>query len=251
MTPHYDEPADLAHEMRRRPRPLLLAFDVDGVLAPIVARADDAVLLPGVAAALEQLTALEPNVAIVSGRSRQDLQRFGFPGAATVVGSHGMEIDALPVELSPTESDRLLRLTELAEKAASEAGDGAWVEQKPASVAVHVREADTDAGEHALAELERRTEEVDGAHSIAGSQVLELFARSASKGQAMVDLRRDLQIATCAFVGDDVTDEAAFAALEPGDVAIKVGDADTIAAHRLRDPDAVLELLRALVATAP
>ena len=88
------------------------------------------------------------------------------------------------------------------------------------------------------------------AHSMAGSEVLELFAREASKGRAIDELRRELGVATCVFVGDDITDEAAFAAMRPGDVTIKVGDADTIAAHRLRGPDDVLRFIEQLVATA-
>jgi trehalose-phosphatase len=55
-------------------------------------------------------------------------------------------------------------------------------------------------------------------------------------------------VATTVFLGDDVTDEDAFARLSPTDVAIKVGDADTIAPHRLRDPHAVLAFLQALAA---
>ena len=51
---------------------------------------------------------------------------------------------------------------------------------------------------------------------------------------------------TTVFVGDDVTDEDAFAHLGPDDIAIKVGDADTIATYRLHDPAAVLAWLRAL-----
>ena len=49
------------------------------------------------------------------------------------------------------------------------------------------------------------------------------------------------------FVGDDLTDEEAFAAVGAGDVTIKVGTASTIATRRLRDPAAVLEFLTALV----
>jgi trehalose-6-phosphatase len=61
-----------------------------------------------------------------------------------------------------------------------------------------------------------------------------------------VALGDELGAATTVFVGDDVTDEEAFARLSPSDVAVKVGDADTIAPHRLADPTAVLAFLRAL-----
>ena len=48
------------------------------------------------------------------------------------------------------------------------------------------------------------------------------------------------------FVGDDVTDEEAFAVLGATDVTIKVGPADTIASYRLHDTDAVAEWLNRL-----
>ena len=50
-------------------------------------------------------------------------------------------------------------------------------------------------------------------------------------------------VASSVFVGDDVTDEEAFAVLGADDVAIKVGGGDTIAAYRLRGPGTVAEWL--------
>ena len=79
--------------------------------------------------------------------------------------------------------------------------------------------------------------------------MLEAFARHTDKGTALMALASDLGAATTVFLGDDLTDEEAFAHLSLGDVAIKVGDASTIAPHRLRDPDAVLTFLQALATT--
>jgi len=87
---------------------------------------------------------------------------------------------------------------------------------------------------------------IDGATTKAGSGVLEAFARRADKGTALMELGVRLGTATSIFVGDDITDEEAFGRLGPDDVAIKVGDSITIAPHRLRNPDAVLEFLRSL-----
>jgi trehalose-phosphatase len=126
------------------------------------------------------------------------------------------------------------------------AGDGAWVETKPVSVVLHVREAAPSAGAEALEWLGPQADSVDGAHVKAGSAVLELFTRSGDKGSAMTRLRAEVDAATTVFAGDDLTDEEAFAALGPSDITIKVGDAPTIAEHRLRDPDAVRDWLRDL-----
>jgi trehalose-phosphatase len=132
--------------------------------------------------------------------------------------------------------------------AAERAGHGAWIERKPASVVLHVRQADDDEGSSAISALTDAIASIMGATSKAGSDVLEAFARHADKGTALVEHGRRLSAATTVFVGDDVTDEDAFARLSPTDIAIKVGDADTIAPHRLPDPDAVLAWLHAFAA---
>jgi trehalose 6-phosphate phosphatase len=247
----YDDPVDIARLLASRPRPMLIGLDVDGVLAPIVDHADDAVLLDGMAPAVSAVASLdEVHVAVVSGRSLAGLEQFGFGDDVHVIGSHGMETRDRPLTpLTDDECARLERLEDAATKAAERAGEGAWVEHKPASVVLHVRQAGDAAGSRSLEELADAVGRIDGATTKAGSGVLEAFARHADKGSALVELARRLGIATTVFVGDDVTDEEAFARLGPDDVTIKVGDDDTIARHRLPDPDAVLAFLQALPTT--
>jgi len=247
MTVTYDDPATIAALVADLPTPVLLGFDVDGVLAPIVRHSDESRLLDGVNALLARLaTGDRWRVAVVSGRSLGDLDRFRFPPEVSIVGSHGMETVDTAFELTPAERVRLDRLAELAHIAVDVAGPGAWAETKPASIAVHIREADDDDGGRALEQLSNHVADVAGATTIVGLEVLELFARTAGKGEALRSLRDRLPVASVVFVGDDVTDEHAFAALGPDDVGIKVGDAATIAAHRLHDPEAVLSWLEAL-----
>jgi trehalose-phosphatase len=245
---HYDDPAAIARRVADCSRPLLLGLDVDGVLAPLVDHADDSVLLDGMSVAVSAVAALDGvHVAVVSGRSLDGLDQFGFGNDVDMIGSHGMETRDHPMNpLSDDELERLATIDALTVEAAERAGDGAWVERKPASVVLHVRAADTERGREAMDRLRTESGKVDGATSKSGSNVLEVFARHADKGTALVALGDELGAATTVFVGDDVTDEEAFARLSPSDVAVKVGDADTIAPHRLADPTAVLAFLRAL-----
>ena len=120
------------------------------------------------------------------------------------------------------------------------------MEHKQASIAVHIREADETLGTAALAALTITAQSVDGASAKAGSNVLELFTRHASKGTAIERLRNEAGSRTVMFVGDDLTDEEAFAALGEADVTIKVGPAQTIAQFRLAAPENVLEFLGSL-----
>ena len=163
------------------------------MLAPIVSHADDARLLPGVLEAVGELAALTP-VAVVSGRSIEDLSRFGFPDHVEIFGTHGLERrDEGPVELGQQEQRRYERLARLAADAADQAGDGAWVEVKPAGVVLHVREAPPDRSAASVAELHRQAADVTGAHVLPGHGVVELLARVTSKATAIAALCDEVQ----------------------------------------------------------
>ncbi len=225
---------------------MLVGLDVDGVLAPIVAHADNAELLPGMREAVNAL-AHRVAVAVVSGRTVEDLQRFGFPDHVEVFGLHGMERDGeRGVELGEHEQERLARLVAMASAAAEQAGEGAWVEVKPASVVLHVREAPPEDGARSAATLRADAEDVTGVHVLPGHGVVELLTRATSKARAIAELRDELAAGAVVFLGDDRTDEEVFAALGDGDCSIRVGPGETVARHRLAGPPEVLRFLEAL-----
>jgi trehalose 6-phosphate phosphatase len=242
------DPIDIAHLLAACPRPLLVGLDVDGVLAPLVEHADDAVLLEGMSEAISALAQLKDvHVAVVSGRSIAGLAQFNFGTDVELIGSHGMETrDLAMAPLTDHERELLVVLDAAAVDAAEQAGPGAWIERKPASVTLHVRQANDAAGTAAIRAFVDAVAAIPHATAKAGSDVLEAFARHADKGTALVALGERLSAATTVFVGDDITDEDAFARLSPTDVAIKVGPADTIAPYRLSDPSSVLTFLRSL-----
>jgi trehalose 6-phosphate phosphatase len=247
----FDDPAVLADDVAGRPGPLFAAFDVDGVLAPIVSHSADASLLPGVLDALIALADHAP-VGVVSGRAVENLERFGFPESFLVAGSHGAERRGVPLApLSAPERQRLDRLQALAKRAAADAGPGAWVETKPTSAVLHVREANAERGAAALENLARLAALVNGAHVRSGHAVVELAARPATKAAAIAAMRLDLPPGRVLFVGDDLTDEDVFVSLTPGDVGVRVGPGPTAATKRLRDPRDVLTLVRRLVERLP
>jgi trehalose-phosphatase len=248
----FDQPHAVARVVAAAPRPLLVALDVDGVLAPLVDHADDATLHPDVPSLLDRLAAVTP-VAIVSGRALDDLERrFGFPPTVDVYGSHGMEYRGeQPPELDVVERERLRRLTALAEEAAARAGHGACVERKPASVVLHVHQASDHSGDKAHAWLRRTAETIEGAKIKDGRSVLELLTRATSKATALAEARRRSAARSVLFVGDDVTDEEALRTLSPGDIGGRVGPGETAAAYRLADPPAVTELLRGIADGVP
>jgi trehalose-phosphatase len=244
---HAEEPEQVAAAAAALPRPLLVGLDVDGVLAPIVAHADDAELLPGMLEAVHEL-ALRVTVAVVSGRSIGDLERFGFPDHVEVFGLHGMERTGRSLELAEHERERLARLHALAAEAADRAGEGAWVEVKPASVVLHVREASPADGARSAADLRERAADITGVHVMPGKGVVELLTRATSKALAIEELRAELDARGVVFAGDDRTDEEVFTAIDGAGCTIRVGPGQTAARHRLAGPPEVLRFLRALAA---
>ena len=240
-------PVELAADLRRVLDGGLFAFDVDGVLAPIVDHAGEAKLSDGVEHFLRDLCGVT-DVAIVSGRSMRDLvELFDFPPCTHVIGSHGLESrDEGPLVLDDRERRVLGRVAALAAEAVVAAGEGAWLERKPASVVLHTRLADPQLGALAASALARVARKVEGAHVKPGHQIVELLARSTTKGHALLALADRLGRRPIVFLGDDVTDEEAFAMLGPDDVSIRVGPGPSCARYRLADTDAVVALLAAL-----
>jgi trehalose 6-phosphate phosphatase len=229
-------------------RPLLLASDYDGVLSPLVDDPAAAGPEPGVAEALARLAEADAvTVALVSGRGVADLQQTsGFTGPYRWVGSHGAEFDG---PLTGDLADRRDRLAERLEPVVA-ATDGAWLEVKPASVAVHVRKVEDRVA--AAEVLERTRAAADSSLTMKpGKDVLELAVTDADKGSAVRRLVAELGAVGVAYFGDDVTDEDAFRALGPDALTVKVGEGETAARFRVADPAgvrAVLERLADLVA---
>jgi trehalose-phosphatase len=226
---------------------LLVAVDVDGTISEIAPRPQDAFVLPGALDALRDLAREDgTTVAVLSGRARQDLESLVPLGADVVLaGSHGVE-RATGVALDPEQTTLRAQLVALVEEVAASV-PGALVEPKPTGAALHVRLAEEQDGAAALARLRRRVAEIPGAHLRTGKAVLELSAVPTGKGPALVAIRTECGADAVLFVGDDDTDEEAFAALGEQDLGVKVGAGATAAGVRVTDPSAVVALLEAVV----
>jgi trehalose 6-phosphate phosphatase len=184
-------------------------------------------------------------VVAVSGRPVHELRdQFGFPPGVRLVGSHGLEDSAhAGTPLGSQEQERLAAAHRAAESAARGLAR-AWVEDKPVSVALHVRLAPAAEGDAALDSFARAAAEL-GLETAAGKKVLEVSTRPLSKAAAVARLRDETSAATVVHVGDDASDEAVFAALAPGDLAVKVGPGSSVANARLAGPEEVVAFLTA------
>ena len=228
-----------------RHRPLLLASDYDGVLARLRDDPSAAVPEPGIGELLDRLAAAEGvTVALVSGRGVEDLQATsGLTGPFRWVGSHGAEFDGpIAGELAERRDALAAALAPLVD-----AVPGARLEVKPASVAVHVRTvADPDVAARLLADVAGGPGADAGLTPKPGKAVLELAVTDADKGSAVLRLADGIGAAGVLYLGDDVTDEDAFAALPAPAVTVKVGAGDTVARHRVDDLSGVRTVLERL-----
>jgi trehalose 6-phosphate phosphatase len=236
---------------------LLVASDFDGTLAPIVDNPADARPLPRAADALIALAGLpSTGVALVSGRALAVLREYsGMPAAVHLVGSHGAEFDSGAQERSDSgnvpgfafDIDEALLSRITSELNAIAAGKpGVTVESKPASVALHVRNASDADGEAALAAA-RTVGHASGAEITAGKAVLEFAVISTDKGEAVDVIRAQIGATAVTFFGDDVTDEKAFRRMVGADVGVKVGPGETLAGYRVDSPEDVAEALEYLL----
>jgi trehalose-phosphatase len=230
---------------------LLIACDYDGTLAPIVEDPAKAAPLPEAVAAIRALAALpQTTVAVISGRALRDLAALSrLPSEVYLVGSHGSEFDVGFVDALPADRQRLR--AELAEALADIVRDepGIKLEVKPASVAVHTRTAARDVAERVADAVRNGPASWADIQVTNGKEVIEMSVITTHKGTALDTLRTQLSASACVFVGDDVTDENAFAHLHGPDVGIKVGGGETRAQYRVDDPRDAARLLALLLQT--
>jgi trehalose 6-phosphate phosphatase len=254
--PLMDRLPEIAARIDRAGR-IVLGLDFDGTLTPIRPRPDDAVLSDTVRDLVRRL-ALVPRVTvvIVSGRNLAEVSaRVGLPGLI-YAGNHGMEIRGPGLSFIEPTADALIGPLEehtrkLKERLA--AVPGALVEPKGLTTSVHDRNVPDDFRDQLVAIVrEVVAGDPDRFVLTSGHRVWEVRpAVSWHKGQALLwvlDHLEDGGDATADrlvfHLGDDRTDEDAFASLPDG-VTVKVGppDAPTRARYRLDDPSSVEQFL--------
>jgi trehalose 6-phosphate phosphatase len=218
-----------------------LFFDFDGTLVDLASRPDAVQVPDDVPRLLSRLgLALGGAVAVVSGRPLSEVDRYLKLRRLCVAGVHGVERRGADGHV------RRFACRGLQEVAASiealcERSPGLRMELKPGAIALHYREA-PELEDECLAAMTEALSHVDGMSLLRGKKVVEMKPRRASKGMAVRSFmdERPFRLRRPWFFGDDVTDEAAFEAVQAmGGVAVKIGEGDTLATLRIADPAAL------------
>jgi trehalose 6-phosphate phosphatase len=222
---------------------VLLAFDFDGTLAPIVAKRDRAALRPRTRRLLGRLASLYPCV-VISGRQRRDVvPRLEGTGVVRVVGNHGSEPSRRQREFRV-----LARRWRVALLRRLDRLPGVTLEDKGLSLSIHYRGSRRKA--RVLQEIMRAASDLPGARVVGGKHVVNVLpGRAPNKGTALERERRRLGCDTALYVGDDETDEDVFARSEPRRLlTVRVGPlAGSLAGYRIRDQGQIDVLLRTLI----
>ena len=225
-----------------------LVLDFDGTLVEL-ADAPDAIEVPGeLPRLLRRLSGrLSGRLAIVSGRSIDDLDRHVRCPGVVFSGSHGLELRLADGTAVPAARPEGLDAARSELMRFAEAHKGLLVEEKPASLALHFRQAPGLQDEAAA--LVERLAAASGLVVQHGKMVAELRPAGADKGDALKALMREPPFAGARplFMGDDLTDEHAFgAAAELGGAGVLVGPPrPTAARYRLDGVKEVAAWLRA------
>lgn len=235
-----------------RTQTLLVALDFDGTLAPLVDDPSKARAVPQAQEAILALLELPATkVALISGRAMDSLIEVSeAPAAVLLSGSHGVEVRLDTEPMLVLEREERLRIDQLkrALEVVAERYAAVWVENKPAGFALHTRLASEVDALNAFREAEDAAQQITGLTSRTGSDVIEFSVRSTDKGDALRRLSEHCGATAIFFAGDDVTDEDAFASLQPGDLGLKCGTGQTLAAYRVDSPGQVAEALQQLAA---
>jgi trehalose 6-phosphate phosphatase len=222
---------DLLAELAQRPREAAIILDVDGTLAPIVARPEKASVPAETRELLGGLVERYGLVACLSGRPGEDAARVVGVEGVRYVGEHGLE-------LAPEAEAWAERLADFAAIA-----DWPHEEGKRLSLAFHYRTADDPAAAERALEAVSERARAEGLRPRWGRRVLEVRPPiDGDKGTAVRQLVVDGGVRRALYAGDDTTDLDAFRGLDGLELAVRIAVASDEAPGELgRAADLVVD----------
>ena len=253
-------PSALSHRnelaTRLEGKRLAVFLDFDGTLAPVVDRPDMAALSDSMRRTVGTLAERCP-VIVISGRDRKDVhERVGLDNLV-YAGSHGFDIAWPDNGTEPRADctkyrDLLEEVGEALERKLASV-EGVIIEPKSCSVAVHYRLTNEAGAVAVKAAVEGLLANHPRLRGVSGKKVYEILpGLDWDKGKAVLWMLKALDLdgpdVMPVYVGDDITDEDAFNALEGRGICVYVSDgvdggAPPAADYCVKDPDEVEILL--------
>jgi trehalose 6-phosphate phosphatase len=230
-----------------------LFLDFDGTLVDLAARPEAVIVDPALPDLLRRLREVCGGaLAIVTGRSVDVIDAF-LPGLdLDVCGLHGMErrVGGRTSHLDVADLAALRAAVPVLQNRVGRI-PGVLIEDKGESLALHWR-LNPDAAPEVIAAGEAAVAEIGPGFRLQnGKALVEIVPAVSGKGHAIEALlsSEPYRGRHAFFAGDDVTDEAGFAAVAAlGGLTIKVGEGNTIASHRVESPTALRRWLAGFAA---
>lgn len=225
-----------------------LGLDYDGTLAPFHANPMQAKPLPGLISILRSLLRREDtSLAIISGRPAAEILMLLDNLPVTIIGSHGFErwdpAKGASVILSPSTVQKQ-GLAE-AKRVAEQLAYADRLEHKVASIAMHTRGVPASLAAAMETNIFKAWSTLAPPYALECRRFnggIEIRCSGRHKGDALLELLKDEPPGTLpVYVGDDETDEDAFAVVQHQGIGIKVGanSSETAAVGFLKDCSAV------------
>lgn len=247
--------------------PAGLLTDIDGTISLIAQTPDSATVSDAARSALERLSARLDVTGAITGRAAENAERMvGLPGLV-YIGNHGMESrSAGDTVVHPDALESVRHVARAIREVQAEAEresliDGILYEDKGVTSSVHYRLApDPVSARIALLHIATDIADRHELKVVEGRMVIELRPRVAiNKGTALRSVITAHGIRGLVFLGDDVTDLDAFAALtemrEAGElsgitIAVVAAESNPIVADRadaaVNGVDSCIALLHAI-----
>jgi trehalose 6-phosphate phosphatase len=215
--------ASLLARLTENPGRAAILLDIDGTLAPIVPRPEQASVPEETRGELARLAGRYALVACITGRARADAERVVGVEGITYVGLHGLELDP--------QAERYRD----AVRSFAETVD--WpVEDKGLAVSFHYRNVGDEEAARVTLEAVAERARVVGLDARFGRKILEILPPlDVHKGTAVRHLLERARLSRALYGGDDRTDLDAFQALDELAVGIRVAVASAEGPPELRE----------------
>jgi trehalose 6-phosphate synthase/phosphatase len=228
-------------------------FDYDGTLVPFYDQPDDALPDHETKSLLKELSSVKENsVVIISGRTRNFLDKIFSAMEVTLIAEHGFFIR------EPGKTWRAETLLQNNWKTGvrevllfyRKKHTGSMIEEKESTIAWHYRNCNVVPTVSDIESMKVSLHIVTNGSPVEflhGNNVLEIKKKFINKGSAAVDFLKDKSPGFILALGDDITDEDLFSVLPETAVTIKVGNSLSVAKYSCHDQEFVTGLIRILL----
>ena len=228
-----------------------LVLDYDGTLARFCTDPERAISYPGIQALLGRIQdTANTRMVVVTGRRAMDAAQLLGIKRIEVWGCHGLErLHADGTYEMPKVDPRVIRAIETADQLLATEGLSSLLEHKPAATAIHWRGLETEAANTVMRKVQAvwsRLPNKAGLSLLRFDGGMEIRAAARNKGDAVRTIVSEMgESASIAYLGDDKTDEDAFAALQGYGLSVLVKSSyrPTVADVWIRPSEGVIGFL--------